>query len=542
MKNLSSLARCFLLCTALFAPQAGAQIASLSTVSFRLDTAVGGVVSTSATVGAAAVGSAVAGTICGSLSVGAVGINASQPCNPATTLGTRAVQTIATITGMVFTQNFTSADLTSTAAALSAAGLPNNMFYFVIQTSSPPAAKGAPPVAPPQFLALQVRLFNLPGTLSKVSPTLADVASTGNSSVAIRYTLAAADTPLGGQFCTSLIGAYPPNGVSNGNPCAASLGYTNSVVSYAPNSLQANENLNIPQSVARQAYQAAQASGNSIFYFVRQFASGKYGVVQLRLSGNAANAPLTLTEVKLAFRPSNQPIAQVQHGQAVPRFGAQIRYRGAGLLRARWEIVAPGDRLPSSLDLSTEASLSPNDRALQQRYPLLQAFQIYLQPNGTANIPGPDPKLLPSDLDGQYQILLRIEATDALQPLDGTGQLASASSAPFVLPVLRYLVGMAGKPATSGSQSITPIALLASTAAHFQWQPIAGVQFYRLEIEENGSLIFAARVREQNGDASYTLPPFVLSASDKPPVRWRVVGLAEGGQLVGKSDWREISP
>ena len=129
---------------------------------------------------------------------------------------------------------------------------------------------------------------------------MADVAITGSSSVAIFYTLSGANAQIvggGGQFCLALLigaggGAYPPNGVANGNPCSAPLGFSNSMVNYNPAGTQASETLNIPHSIAQQAYQAARASGNSIFYFVRQVTSGQYAVVQLRLSGGLRASPV----------------------------------------------------------------------------------------------------------------------------------------------------------------------------------------------------------------------------------------------------------
>ena len=542
MKTLTHhLARCFMLCSIMLMSNTWAQVLSVSPTTFTLNSTTGGTVSTTATLGALGV-TASGGTLCGQLIFGSLGIKEVPPCNTPTIFGTRA----ATQAGSTFTQNFTPADLAAAAAALTAAGLPNNRFYFVIQVNT------APTVITPatsRFIALQINItYPAPpppaGSLAKVSPALADVASTGSSSVAIRYTLAAADAPLGGQFCSALSDAYPPNGVANGNPCAAPLGFSNSVVSYSAASLQASENLNVPQSIAQQAYQAARASGNSIFYFVRQFSSGKYAVVQLRLSGgSAANAPLALTEVKLAFRPGNQPLAFIQRGQAVPRFNAQIRYRGAGLLRARWELVQPGDILPGNLDLSAEASLSPQERALQQRYQLLQTFHIYLQPSGNVTIPGPDPSMLPTDIDGQYQILLRIEATDALQAD------ASGGSAPFVLPVLRYFVGVPGTSGASPARDIAAITLLAPAASadtgtgaiNFQWLPLESAQFYRLEIEENGSLVFAARIRA-GGDSSnsYQAPPLLREQATGFLTRWRLMALDAQGRAVGQSEWRGL--
>ncbi len=387
------------------------------------------------------------------------------------------------------------------------------------------------------------------GTIVQVSPTLADVSSSDASNVSIRYSFTGVDLPLAGQFCSSLVGAYPPGGVVVGNPCAVPIGFVGSILNYSPLSLIASENLYVPQSVARLAYQTARRTGNSIFYFVRQFSSGRSTVVQLRLSGNAANSPVSISQVRMIFKPANQPIAFIQRAQSIPDFEAHIRYNGAGLLRGRWELVQPGDPQPSNLDLSTEASLIPQDRALQQRFRLLQAFQLYLQPNGRVTIPGPDPKLLPSDIDGQYQILLRIEATDALQPLDPTGQTASGGSAPFVLPVLRYFVGVPGTQGMSTVREVVPINLLAPAAfadtgkgsITFQWLPAGGVQFYRLEVEEVGNLVFAARVRAEGGAPGiYEAPPMLRQQASGLLTRWRIMALDAQGRPVGQSEWRGL--
>jgi len=66
---------------------------------------------------------------------------------------------------------------------------------------------------------------------------------------------------------------------------------------------------------------------------------------------------------------------------------------------------------PALFDLLSEASLAPEQKALQKRYRLLSRFQNNLAPNGQTVIEGPDPRLLPTTENRAYRILLRIETS-----------------------------------------------------------------------------------------------------------------------------------
>src|SRR5215510_4426986 len=96
-----------------------------------------------------------------------------------------------------------------------------------------------------------------------------------------------------------------------------------------------------------------------------------------------------------------------------PQIKAEITYTGAGRLKGRWEVVMPGEERPEPNDLLTEASLPIEQRGTQRRYTELKRFNVFLTPNAKYTLIGPEPKALPMKVAGEYQILLRIEASDS---------------------------------------------------------------------------------------------------------------------------------
>jgi hypothetical protein len=394
-----------------------------------------------------------------------------------------------------------------------------------------------------------------PAGITSATASLIDVALNAPTPVSIRYSIAGTpsamgpETPLAGQFCSALNRAYPASGVTIGNPCApaSNLGSANPAVGFISNAAQTGETLVVPETIARQAAQRAAASGNSIFYFVRQFSSGKFAVVRLRLTASSASSPLAFTDIRLGFRGGAglQNIGFFKRDQLLPAVSAMLRYQGAGVLRARWEIVQPGDTLPTPLDLTAEAGLSPLERAQQRRYRVLERVNIYLPAAGQAVLSGPAPRLLPNDQYGQYLLLLRIEASDSIAGVAG-------GIAPFVLPVLRYYIGENSDPVARTKLVPEAINLVApqtgarldkDAALTFQWLENQNVSLYRLEIEANGKPAYAARIRPsaQSGINQYTAPPFIAASLVDKVARWRVVALAGDGQFVGESEWREIA-
>ncbi len=295
--------------------------------------------------------------------------------------------------------------------------------------------------------------------------------------------------------------------------------------------------VSVPASVARKAYQAAAAGEDSQFFYVRRFASANGGPdqfvdVTMRLTGNGAGVPFSLTDVQLGFGRSAGPAASgqepqvlfVEAGGKVPPVRAEIKYTGTGRSRGRWELVRPGDPLPEARDLLTEASLPLEERGSQARFTQLSRFNVFLPPGGRFTLDGPDPARLPVAAAGAYLILLRVEASDDRENDSnlgaagaGTGIVHSGAAAGFSMPVLRYVVG--GGDNTSKA-TLTPTfnsllprdgaTIRASQPLDFSWTAAPNAAFYRIEIEdESRKLILSAVVR--SGVRSYRAPSWLPS-------------------------------
>lgn len=253
-------------------------------------------------------------------------------------------------------------------------------------------------------------------------------------------------------------------------------------------------------------------------------------------------------EMRLSFLDNggHQPVGFFQRGQVLPPLQAQIRYAGRGMLRARWEVIQPGDPAPTLLDLVPEGDLAWPDRARQHRYTVLQRLDTYLPPVGVATIAGPSPRLLPNDRDGMYTVLLRIEPTVLL----GDSGASPTEEAPaFLLPVLRYHIGAATGPAMRGSETPEPISVVAPQGLvfsdrplAFSWHTRADMKLYRLELEREGQLVYAARVQPDGGAgiARFTLPGFAQRQLGTQPARWRVVTLDNEGGVLSESRWVDL--
>lgn len=131
-------------------------------------------------------------------------------------------------------------------------------------------------------------------------------------------------------------------------------------------------------------------------------------------------------------------------GDKLPELKAEIAYNGAGRLIGRWEVVLPGDEPPAEQDLLTEATLPVEARAQQRRYAQLSRFNVFLPPTGKYVLAGPDTSRLPTNIEGQYQVLLRVEVSDdpdsgsnLAAVKSGEGFIQSGAVAGFALPVLR---------------------------------------------------------------------------------------------------------
>ncbi|MBL8982316.1 MAG: hypothetical protein JNL26_09025, partial [Gemmatimonadetes bacterium] len=319
--------------------------------------------------------------------------------------------------------------------------------------------------------------------------------------------------------------------------------------------------MSIPPSVARRAYQAATEGKGSAFYYVRRFVSrtgapDQFVAVTCRLTGGGARTPLAFTDVRIV-PVDESPMVHVGQGTVPGPVEARLAYTGTGRLVGRWEVVLPGDELPSTDDLMTEASLPLEQRTQQRRYTQLSRFNVFLPPGaGPFTLAGPDPSRLPTLTEGTYYLLLRIEATGDKEGDTnlgavgaGRGVLPTGGVAGFPMPVLRYVVGSgsAASPAVDLPRGqvrlLTPAAgeALAPARATFAWAAAATAAHYRLDIATDTGVVYTAIVAAPI--ASYRLPPVITEqlVAAHQQMRWRIAVMGPGGTSISRSAWRPFA-
>lgn len=384
-------------------------------------------------------------------------------------------------------------------------------------------------------------------------PNGVNVNAQGATTVFITFGGLQQQVPVEAVWCGEIIPAAPDIGFK----CDPATIYGRLPIRFDQSRLSADASsftdiMSIPPSVARRAWQAAERGEHSAFYYVRRFVStiggpDEYVFVTCRLAGGGARVPLALLDVRLSFAIERAAPA-LQQGEVAPPVQAEIRYNGSGRLKGRWEIVSPGEDPPSSRDLLTEATLPPEERAQQRRYTQLERFNVFLPPTGKIVLPGPDPKRLPTEIEGLYHLLLRIEATDDKEGDSnlalagaGTGIVHSGAVAGFPIPPLRYYVGNAFDP-SANSHTLTLLTPRAGASwpaqqpLTFGWSQTPAAMLYRLEIAE-GSVIKHSAVVQQ-GVGTYLAPSWLTSSA--APLRWRVIALGPHGEIIHRTDWRDL--
>jgi hypothetical protein len=376
-----------------------------------------------------------------------------------------------------------------------------------------------------------------PGSVISATPRFMQASISAATSQFITYSFTPGNprvTVADGIFCTTLTSPAPTTGATATYACAANSEFarhpttatTFQTVQQNGSVVRATETIRIPSSVTR----TAQSLGAATFYFVRRFDPQGFAVVEIRATGAIMNAPIALNDVRLAFDTSQgpQPLVFVARGAALPPVTATLFYTGSGVLRGRWELVLPGDVAPTERDLLPEASLPRSERGTQRRYQLLQRFEQLLPGNGRVELklPSLSPTLGATAFDGQYQLLLRIEA----EPSIYGGESGAAN---FAMPLLRYFVGSITAPAAR----ITPVtAQIAFNGARptFSWSAVPQARYYRIEVaDRNSTVIYSAIVRDN--ERSYSaLSGFTAAAGNQ----WRVQALDKAVQPVGESPWR----
>jgi len=404
-------------------------------------------------------------------------------------------------------------------------------------------------------------------TPGRVSPNGAVVRSSGATTVFLTFTQLAADERSVAAFWCGAVapGLGGGDSVPNNNPCVpgtiyGSLPLRNDQSRISMSGAQRNltDVMTIPATVARRAMQDARAGQNSDFFYVRQFVTGagatRFVIVTCLMGGGGATTGLSLLDVRVAFHTANgdAPILAVARGDPVPRFGATILYNGSGPLKGRWEVALPGDPDPTDQDLLTEATLPIEQRVLQRRYTQIERFELFLGAEGKIYVPGPDPRRMPVQADGPYKVLLRIEASDDKSGDSNIGlrTVSSGGVAGFPMPFLRYFVGspeslasvrLSAQTATRGGAAL----VLPEDGAKFDaarrvqvsWLDTPNTSLYRVEFSNEKEIVFSAMVKQ--GIAQYEAPPFLRDRPEKS-LRWRVLSLGRGGEVIGASNFRTL--
>jgi hypothetical protein len=386
-----------------------------------------------------------------------------------------------------------------------------------------------------------------------VSPSDATVYSQGATSVFLTYGNLGARRPAEATWCGALIPAVPDLGMK----CDDNTIFGRLPVRYNQSRLSGNnaytDIMSVTPSVARRAYLAAARGATATFYYVRRFVApnggpDEYVPVTLRLGGNGAAVPFSITNVRLLWDGGNKTVPFVKPGEQLPRITAEITYTGTGRLVGRWEIVKPGEELPTQRDLLPEASLPVEERGQQRRFTQLKRFNIFLPPRGKILIPGPENQRIEKTVEGMYLLLFRIEsAVDGLNQSNlanvnaGAGVVNSGGVAGVAMPTLRYYVGTGGVTqidqydATDNQLAPADQAeFTASQAILFRWPSVTRAKYYRLVIEDpSGREVFAAAITPDQH--SYRAPSWLFERTGGAVLYWRVMTFGEGDVLLNET-------
>jgi hypothetical protein len=414
------------------------------------------------------------------------------------------------------------------------------------------------------FCTLALLLFwgERPARAIRVNPTGVNVRSQGATSAFLTFGELREQTPAEGIWCGSVVPAEPDVGLK----CDPATIFGQLPVRFDQSRVHGNTSftdvMTIPPSVARRAYQDAQRGQPSAFFYVRRFQSrvggpDEFVPVTCRLTAGGARVPLALTDVKIAFQ-DDQPVPSMRQGQPAPPVRATLQYNGTGRLKGRWEIVRPGEEGPTGNDLRTEGSLPIDERATQRRFTELERFNVFLPPTGRYDLRGPSPERIPTDAEGSYQLLLRIEAsddkeadTDLEQVGAGNGIVHTGAVAGFPMPPLRYyVVGPgaqgAGDPAAGGVRLLAPPAgasFVRGESVELRWAAPPHVRAQRVDVrsaDADTAPVHALALVGAGATSYRTAPGLEAHAGPDGALRWRVVGLGAQRTPITESEWRKL--
>lgn len=377
-----------------------------------------------------------------------------------------------------------------------------------------------------------------------VSPESVTAYSQGATSVYLTFGNVVNLTPAEATWCGEIISAAPDLGFR----CDPTTVFGTLPARYDQSRLNGTrytDIMSITPTVARRAYTDAANGNDGRFFYVRRFISTNGGQdqfvpVTIRLSGNGAGVPFSLTAVKLLWQDGEKVVPFIKPDEKLPKISAEIRYTGTGRLKGRWEIVKPGEPLPEARDLLSEAALSPEERGTQRRYTLLNRFNINLPPGGKYILPGPENWRIDKSIEGMYLLLFRVEASDASDSASNTGQnqVATGGVAGFSMPTLRYYVG------NSNNVNINQITSIGATNFRppmiLRWKEVANAKLYRIDIEDaDGKKVFSSIVMPSTKD--YQLPPFIRELASAKQLKWRIFAIDDAGKTLEESAFSEVN-
>lgn len=397
---------------------------------------------------------------------------------------------------------------------------------------------------------IQAAIFLVISTISiiaqvTVSPDNITAYSQGATSAYLTFSGVTNLTPADAIWCGDIIPAAPDVGFKC-DP-ATIFGVLPSRYDQSRlNGSRYTDIMSITPIVARRAYTDATLGNDSRFFYVKHFVSTNGGPdqfipVTIRLSGNGAGVPFSLTGVNLQWQNGEKVVPFIRPDEKLPAITAEIRYTGTGRLKGRWEIVRPGEELPTARDLLSEAALPIEERGLQRRYTFLSRFNVNLPPGGRYKLPGPENWRIDKSVEGMYLLLFRVEASDASDSASniGTQTIATGAVAGFQMPTLRYYVGNSSntaiqqitKPDNLAENLILPIVL--------RWKGVADARLYRLDIEDEANKkVFSAVVL--HATRQYQIPSFVRELATSKQLKWRVVAIDTAGKTLDESNLADV--
>ncbi|HEX6188294.1 MAG TPA: hypothetical protein VFZ40_09450 [Pyrinomonadaceae bacterium] len=386
-----------------------------------------------------------------------------------------------------------------------------------------------------------------------VSPSETTVYSQGATSVLLTFANLGARRPVEATWCGALIPAAPDLGMK----CDPSVIFGRLPIRYNQSRLSGTDAytdiMSVPPSVARRAYLDAAGGSISTFFYVRRFvlpAGGpdEYVVVTLRLGGNGAAVPFSITNVRLLWDGGNKTVPFIKSGEPLPRITAEIFYTGSARLIGRWEIVKPGETAPTQRELLPESSLPIEERATHRRFTQIKRFNVFLPPVGRSMIAGPENQRIEKTVNGMYLLLLRIEsAQDGLNRSNvGPDVVDSGGSSGFAMPVLRYYVGTGGEARIDQFNAIDYQLAPADQAEFsmsqtilFTWPSVAQAKYYRLVVENasGGEILSAVLLRDAR---SYRAPSWLMRDAASDVLRWRVAAIDLKGVVLNETPVRTL--